>query len=458
MQTSSTLTSLATIAVTGALALGTLAAAAPAGAAEATCDGRAATITVVLETGSHTSEPVTGTPGDDVIVGSEGDDTIDGGGGNDVLCGFGGADTLVGGDGDDRLFGGSDSPYSPDDGYYGDLLVPGAGDDHVDLGDGADGIWFWESPLEVDQVSYADAPTGVQVDLAAGTATGHGTDTIVVGGTPGRPVGVIGSPHDDVLRGTSGRDVVDAGGGDDVVETGDGSDVVLPDSPGRTSSGWRLGERDPQTVAQPGDDTVSTGAGSDSVWVRRGADVVRGGDDVDRLHASSPESGTRLLGQGGSDRFTSDPGTTIEGGAGDDRISVVAAPGRGRSEWVGGPGRDTLTVTTPRGRIARTLLVDVPRRRVDRDGARLASVSGVERWEAYGTIVRAVFRGGRGDDRFASSARRVIARGGAGDDVLSGGRRPDLLVGGPGRDRLDGSGGRDRCLSGERLEGCELRR
>ena len=35
---------------------------------------------------------------------------------------------------------------------------------------------------------------------------------------------------------------------------------------------------------------------------------------------------------------------------------------------------------------------------------------------------------------------------------------PDLLVGGPGRDRLDGSGGRDRCLSGERLEGCELRR
>lgn len=457
MPTSTKPTTLASIAVAGALALVPLAVAAPAGAAEATCDGRAATITVVLPPGSHTSDPVTGTPGDDVIVGTEGDDTIDGGGGNDVLCGLGGADTLVGGDGNDRLFGGADAPYEPDEGYFGDLLVPGAGDDHVDLGTGDDDIWFWESPLEVDQVSYADAPTGVQVDLAAGTATGHGTDTIVTG-TPGRPVGVIGSAHDDVLLGTEGRDVVDAGAGDDTIRTGDGADVVLPDGPGRTTSGWRLGETDPDPVAQPGDDTVSTGAGSDGVWVQRGSDVVRGGGDVDRLTATSPESGTRLLGQGGKDRITSDPGTAIDGGSGDDRISVVAAPGRGRSEWVGGPGQDTLTITTPRGRIARTLLVDVPRRRVDRDGDRLASASGVERWQAFGTIVRAVFRGGRGDDRFASSARRVVARGGAGDDVLSGGRRPDLLVGGPGRDRLDGSGGRDRCLSGERLRGCELRR
>ncbi len=447
-------TTLTTLALTGALTLLPMGVAAPAGAVEATCDGRAATVTVVLPPGSTTSAPVVGTPGDDVIVGTEGDDTIDGGGGDDVVCGLGGADTLVGGDGDDRLFGGADAPYAADEGYYGDLLVPGAGDDHVDLGDGEDHIWFWETPLQVDQVSFADAPTGVHVDLDAGTATGDGTDTIVTG-TPGRPIGVIGSPHDDVLLGTSGRDVVEAGAGDDTVRTGEGADVVAPDSPGRTTSGWRRGVPDPDPVPQPGDDTVSTGAGSDGVWVQRGADVVRGGGDVDRLRASSPEAGSRLLGQGGKDRLDSDPGTTVEGGPGDDRISVVAVPGRGRSSWVGGSGEDTLTITTARGRAVRTLVVDVPRGRVDRDGARLASTSGIERWQALGTIVRAVFRGGRGDDGFASSARRVVARGGAGDDVLTGGRRPDLLVGGPGLDRLDGSGGRDRCLSGERLRGCE---
>lgn len=428
----------------------------PAHAAGETCDGKVATLVVAPSTQTHVTEPVTGTPGDDVIVGTEGDDTIDGAGGNDVICGLAGADTLVGGDGNDRLFGGADDEYEPDEGYYGDLLVPGAGDDHVDLGTGEQSIWFWESDLEVDQVSYADSPAGVTVDLTAGTAVGHGTDTIVTGST-GRPIGVIGSAHDDTLLGSVGRDVVEAGAGDDTVVTGDGPDVVSPDSPGRTSSGWRLNDDTPEPASQPGDDVVSTGAGSDGVWVRRGADVVRGGADVDRLTSDSPESGTRLLGGEGKDRLRGEGHSVLLGQSGNDELDGAVVAGS-PATWDGGAGRDSLTLTVT-GRPGLDLVrIDVPARRVLGDGARLGSLVGIEKFGSYGRIGRAVFVGGRVGERFGSSARRVHAFGGGGNDWLEGSRWADLLDGGPGRDRLDGNFGRDRCLRGERLSRCEVRR
>ncbi|WP_426247626.1 calcium-binding protein [Nocardioides sp. LHG3406-4] len=448
---------LTTLAAAVVLPLGLLASVgAPAQAVGETCDGRAATIVVVLPAGAHFTEPMVGTAGDDVIVGSEGDDAIDGAGGNDVVCGLAGADTLVGGAGDDRLFGGADDEYAPDDGYYGDLLVPGAGDDHVDLGTGEERIWFWESDLEVDQVSYADAPTGVRVDLAAGTAVGHGTDTIVTGAT-GRPIGVIGSAHDDTLLGSSGRDVIDAGAGDDTIMTGDGADVVRPDHPGRTTSGWRMGGEAPAPEPQPGDDRVSTGPGSDGVWVLRGADVVRGGADVDRLTSDSPEPGTRLLGGAGKDRLVGSGGSTLLGQSGNDGLDGTVG-GAQASTWDGGGGRDSLTVTVPRGEDLVRLLFDVPARRVTGDGTRLASLVRVERFGGYGRIGLATFVGGRTGERFGSSARRVRAMGGGGSDWLDGTRGAGLLDGGPGRDRLDGNSGRDRCLRGERLQRCEVRR
>lgn len=452
MRRTTTLTALVGLAATALVP----AAAAPAAAAE-TCDGRAATIVVVLPEGTHTSAPVTGTPGDDVIVGTAGNDTIDGGGGNDVLCGLAGADTLVGGDGDDRLFGGADTEYFSDDGYYGDLLVPGAGDDLVDLGTGASDIWFWESPLQVDQVSYADAPTAVRVDLAAGTATGHGTDTIV-DGAPGRPIGVIGSAHDDTLLGSAARDVVDAGAGDDTIDTRGGADVVAPDDPGRTTSGWSHGVPIPDPVPQPGDDVVSTGPGSDGVWVQRGADVVRGGADVDRLTSDSPDPGTRLLGGGGDDRLFGASGTRLEGQAGNDRIDVEVVGGSPRSWWSGGRGRDSLNLSIARGLELDALVVDAPRRRVDGDGDRVATYLSLERVAVFDRIARVTFRGGPADEQFSANARRVRATGGGGDDRLDGSRGPDLLDGGPGRDRLTGYAGRDRCLRGERLRSCEQRR
>lgn len=456
MRRTTTPTALSALVGLTASILGVGLAASPAHAAE-TCDGKVATIVVTLPPQALFTEPVTGTPGDDVIVGTAKDDTIDGLGGNDVICGLGGADTLVGGDGNDRLFGGADAEYAPDEGYYGDLLVPGAGDDHVDLGTGEEDIWFWETDLEVDQVSYADSPAPVRVDLAAGTATGHGTDTVVSGATA-RPIGVIGSAHDDTLLGTLGRDVIDAGGGDDTVMTGSGADVVRPDSTGRTRSGWRLDDTRPEGLSEAGDDVVSTGPGSDGVHVQLGADVVRGGGDVDRLASGSSDRGTRLLGGAGKDRLSGVGGTALLGQSGNDLLRVALTLTRRSSTWSGGAGRDGLDVLTSQGVSLRSLHVDAPARRVSGNGSRLASYTGIERVRATGTITRATFRGGPAAETFFAQARGVRASGGAGNDRLEGSRGPDVLDGGPGRDVLSGSAGRDRCVRGERVSSCEVRR
>lgn len=65
---------------------------------------------------------------DDLLLGSDGPDSIVGGIGNDSLVGFQGDDTLIGGPGDDYL--------NPGDNLYSyDLVMPGAGNDIVDLSD-----------------------------------------------------------------------------------------------------------------------------------------------------------------------------------------------------------------------------------------------------------------------------------------------------------------------------------
>src|SRR5690349_12688870 len=234
--------------------LGVVGLAAGPATAETTCDGKVPTIVVVPGVAT------TGTPGDDVILGTYAQDRIDGGAGNDAICGLGNADTLVGGPGDDRLFGGLDDYYVPDDGYAGDILVPGPGDDFVDLGDdpASASVDEIDRPARYDRVVYEDAPGPVSVDLSAGTATGEGTDRIVV---PAFSGGIVGSAYDDVLTGSEGPDRIAGGAGDDRI------------------------------LGLGGDDELEPGTGDD---------VVRGGDGDDYI--ISPDKGRdRFYGDGGKD-------------------------------------------------------------------------------------------------------------------------------------------------------------
>jgi Ca2+-binding RTX toxin-like protein len=128
---------------------------------------------------------------DQTLTGTAGADVLDGGAGNDTLSGLAGNDSLFGGLGDDLLFGGK-------------------GNDLIDGGGGN------------DTASYADATSGVRVDLAILTrqSTGAGLDTLT------DIESLVGSGFNDILKGDAGANTLSGGGGSDTLRGGGGDDVL----------------------------------------------------------------------------------------------------------------------------------------------------------------------------------------------------------------------------------------
>jgi hypothetical protein len=75
----------------------------------------------------------------------------------------------------------------------------------------------------VDQAAYFDSFEQVVVDLAAGTATGWGADTLT------GIEDVIGSAHADLLTGDGGPNGISGGSGADEISGAAGDDVLLGD-------------------------------------------------------------------------------------------------------------------------------------------------------------------------------------------------------------------------------------
>jgi serralysin len=203
--------------------------------------------------GGPANDSLFGGPGDDAINGGSGFDTVDytlskrgvvvnlvqdkaSGEGTDTLTGIEDVwgsvhdDLLIGDSGDNQLFGwDGDDILTGGDGD--DLLVPGVGDDKVDGGAGADWVDFYYGKL-----SNFVATTPIDVDLAAGTATGHGSDTLerienisgtnlddLIGGNHANNA-IFGYNGDDQLWGRGGNDWLDGGPGNDFLHGGTGSD------------------------------------------------------------------------------------------------------------------------------------------------------------------------------------------------------------------------------------------
>ena len=100
--------------------------------------------------------------------------------GNDYLKGEAGDDTISGGTGDDNLYGGT-------------------GDDVMDGGEGT------------DTANYYYSESGVNVNLADGTATGEGNDTL------SNIENVVGPQQDDTITGDDGVNRLYGYGGDDTI-------------------------------------------------------------------------------------------------------------------------------------------------------------------------------------------------------------------------------------------------
>ena len=195
------------------------------------------------------------------IVGTWGEDTLRGTKGDDVICGLGGNDLLAGGAGDDVLSG----------------------------GDGT------------DTVSYAGSPIGVRVDLAAGTATGFGSDTIegvenvtgsqhddVLSGSDG-PNALAGLGGTDLLFGRGGADNLDGGIGSDFLDGGAGDDTLTGDGGVDTClQDLGTGSRDcPGRVRVDGNDTKGP---LDVSRVQLSPGATRVGVGIRTLSAWSPRT------------------------------------------------------------------------------------------------------------------------------------------------------------------------
>lgn len=148
---------------------------------------------------------------------------VDGRGGDDVIEGSGLDETLLGGSGNDRILSGPGINVVKG-GSGNDLLVGGSGNEAFVGGSG------------VDKVSFATSTVAVSADLAAGTATGPGSDSlaqveVLIGSALGDLLFgssaadlLIGGLGGDSLTGRGGADRLDAGGGNDFLSGGGGED------------------------------------------------------------------------------------------------------------------------------------------------------------------------------------------------------------------------------------------
>jgi Ca2+-binding RTX toxin-like protein len=217
---------------------------------------------------------------------------IEGAGGsnfNDTISGDEGTNGLFGQEGNDTIVG-RDSGTLESNLF--DVLSGDGGDDDIQGGLGFDFVTFGREPL------------AATVDLDAGTATGHGSDTLA------DIEGAIGSVEGDVLRGDALDNAFVPGEGDDQVDGRDGEDTViyrggsrgvLVDLAAREASGAGTDEvlamenawgtlradllmgdaRSNELIGFNGSDGISAGAGDDLLDGGAGRDNLNGGDDID---------------------------------------------------------------------------------------------------------------------------------------------------------------------------------
>jgi Ca2+-binding RTX toxin-like protein len=356
-----------------------------ANAARPRCFGTRATIvgTPKPDVLKGTSKPdvIVGQGGNDVIKALGGNDRICGGTGNDTLIGRGGNDLLAGQEGGDRLTAGS--------GF--DFLVGGPGGDTLSGGAGIG-----------DMASYLGAPGPVTVNLAVGTATGDGSDTLT------GVEDVDGSRFDDVVTGNSASNFLFGEAGNDTLSGGDGDFDGL--------------------LGLEGDDTLDGGSGEDfasfffssaGVTVNLSTGTATG-EGSDTLANIEDLEGSKL-----DDSLTGDAGPNVFwAAAGDDTVD-------------GSTGTDTVSYEFAQSAVAADLSTGTA------TGEGTDTLNGIEN-----------LNGSRFNDTLTGDVGSNLLHGLAGDDALSGGDGDDTLIGDEGTDTLDGGNGTDTC-DGESEANCE---
>ena len=361
-------------------------------------------------------DEVEGGLGDDTLLGTDGRDSLDGGPGNDVLnprdsdWQVDAYDEIRGSSGNDRIvFSDSTGPRASQSVTYANLQTGGitatidgvANRANVNKGSGGiDTFVDVENPLDANRglfigatssndifnitlgnsqwiqvkpgagddvfniradlsnigwvrINYDNAPSGIDIDLGAGTAQEDGFgDADVINGDAYEIIGTVysdairGSSNDESFRGGPGNDTIDGGGGYDRLRFdrfGTAVDVEVDLESGTATGTWggkrfsytisnieqlRGSDNDDTLVGSHGDDTLEGRNGDDVLEGRRGNDRLYGGNGNDTLRGGGSTAGgdDKLNGGDGNDTFIigyGDGVNTIEDFTnGEDRIDL----------------------------------------------------------------------------------------------------------------------------------------
>ena len=216
--------------------------------------------------GGDGADVVTGGTLNDRVSGGTGNDIILGGAGNDTLAGDGNGDMLNGGAGNDSLNGGSSA----------DTLIGGLGDDTLNGGSSN------------DTVDFTAAAGPVTVDLALGTATGDGNDTVL------NVENVTGSGLNDTITGNTLANLLIGGGGNDTIRGGDANDVLT----GGAGVDQAFGDGGHDTLKWDTADFLDGGLGFDTLDA-----ILSSGDTID-LRGANFANLERIRTGGGKDIVT----------------------------------------------------------------------------------------------------------------------------------------------------------
>ncbi len=359
---------------------------------------------------------VAGDATSETISGTAFADAIGGGGGNDTINGLDGNDTLNGGSGNDVLNGGLGN----------DTLIGGVGNDALNGGDGQ------------DVADFSGSATGVTVNLAAGTATGQGTDTL------SGIEEVLGTALSDTLTGDANANVLRGNGGVDTLNGGDGADALYAGAPAETAAPDVIKSTDTANgsflaavnlngtfdrQANASIRNATTVSHSTVVATSHGAEefyaftVTAGDQIVIDVDGAGFDTVLKLFGPAQTVLVTNDDaeGTDVDGGASTDSAITYTATESGTfyvsvSRWVSGSGA-TLVTGAPAAGATYTFHVSVP-------SAPAVAV----------TLTGSTLNGDGGADALF---------GGSGVDTLNGGTGNDTLTGGGGNDAINGGDGYD---------------